>query len=64
MRIKSVEILNGDEVLAESVLTNEKVVLIPKGTALKADYVPLIQSLGMNESNRKISSLSRLYTNG
>ncbi|MCM1284413.1 MAG: HD domain-containing protein [Muribaculaceae bacterium] len=47
MRIKSVAVLNGGEVLAESVLTSEKSVLIPKGTALKADYVPLIQSLGI-----------------
>ena len=33
--------------LAEAVLTEEKAVLIPKGTAIKADYVPLIQSLGI-----------------
>ena len=47
MRMKSVDILNGGEVLAEAVLTEEKAVLIPKGTAIKADYVPLIQSLGI-----------------
>lgn len=47
MRIKSVDILNGGEVLAESILTEEKAVLIPKGTALKEDYVPLIQLLGI-----------------
>lgn len=33
--------------LAEAVLTEEKAVLIPKGTPIKADYVPLIQSLGI-----------------
>lgn len=47
MRMKPVVMLSGGEVLAESVLTEEKAVLIPKGTALKADYVPLIQSFGI-----------------
>ena len=45
MRIKSVSGLNGNEVLAEPILTNENVVLIPKGTVLKEEYIPLIQSL-------------------
>lgn len=48
MRIKSVDILNGGEVLAESILTHENVELIPKGTAIKEDYIPLIQALGID----------------
>lgn len=48
MRIKSVDILNGGEVLAESILIHENVELIPKGTAIKEDYVPLIQALGID----------------
>lgn len=48
MRIKSVDILNGGEVLAESILIQEDVELIPKGTAIKEDYVPLIQALGID----------------
>ena len=45
MKIKSVSGLNGNEVLAEPILTNENIVLIPKGTVLKEEYIPLIQSL-------------------
>lgn len=48
MRIKSVDMLNGGEVLAESILSKEKEILIPKGTAIKDDYVPLIQALGID----------------
>ena len=45
MRIKSVGTLCGGEILAESVLTDENEIIIPKGTELKKDYVSLIQSL-------------------
>lgn len=47
MRIKSVTSIYGGEILAEPVLTEKNEVLIPKGTELKEDYVPLIQSLGI-----------------
>lgn len=33
--------------MAEPILTEEKMELIPKGTALKEDYIPLIESLGI-----------------
>ena len=46
MIIKSVNSLNGVEILAEPILTNEKEILIPKGTILKKEYISLIQSLG------------------
>jgi len=47
MRIKSVSALSGNEILAEPILTEEKMVLIPEGTSLKNDYIPLIRSLGI-----------------
>lgn len=47
MRIKALNIINGGEILAEPILTDKKEILIPKGTELKADYVPLIRSLGI-----------------
>lgn len=47
MRIKSVSSLCGGEILAEPVLTEKNEILIPKGTALKEDYIPLIQSLNI-----------------
>ena len=47
MRIKAVDIIIGGEILAEPILTDKKEVLIPKGAVLKEDYVPLIQSLGI-----------------
>lgn len=46
--IKAISCLHGGEILAEPVLTKEKDVLIPKGTELKKDYIPLIQSLGLD----------------
>lgn len=48
MRIKAVNELSGGEVLAEPVLTEEKIILIPKGSILKEEYLPLIQSLGID----------------
>ncbi|MEE1101688.1 MAG: HD domain-containing protein [Agathobacter sp.] len=47
MRIRSVECLLGGEILAEPVLTSENDILIPIGTELKEEYIPLIQSLGV-----------------
>ena len=47
MRIKSVNTLSGGEILAEPILTKEKEILIPKGTILKEDYIPVIFSLGI-----------------
>lgn len=45
MRIREVSKLIGGEILAEAILTREKEILIPKGTELKSEYIPLIQSL-------------------
>ena len=46
MRIKEVRTLKGGELLAESVLTEEKEVLISKGTFLKPEYIDLFVSRG------------------
>ena len=45
MRIRAVGKLIGGEILAEAIMTREKEILIPKGTELKSEYIPLIQSL-------------------
>ena len=45
MRIRAVSKLIGGEILAEAILTREKEILIPKGTEMKSEYIPLIQSL-------------------
>ena len=45
MKIKSVHALVGGERLAESLLTKEKEILIPKGTVIKKDYLPLLKSM-------------------
>ena len=47
MRIRSVKELKGGEILSEPVVTEEKEVLIPGGTTIREDYIPLIQSLGI-----------------
>lgn len=45
--MRTVDVLTGGEILAEPIMTEEKNILIPKGTALKIDYIPLIESLGI-----------------
>lgn len=47
MRIRSVKELKGGEILSEPVVTEEKEVLIPEGTTIREDYIPLIQSMGI-----------------
>ena len=48
MRIRQVRALKGGEILAESVLTEEKEVLISKGTVLKPEYLDLLSFLGVD----------------
>lgn len=48
MKIREVKALKGGDILAEPVLTEEKEVLIPKGTVLKPEYLDLISFLGIN----------------
>lgn len=47
MRIRLVKTLKGGERLAESVITDEKEVLISNGTVLKPEYLDLISFLGI-----------------
>ena len=48
MRIKLVKSLRGGETLAEPVITEEKEILIKKGTILKPEYLDLISFLGID----------------
>ena len=48
MQIKTVDKLCGNEVLAEPILSDEKMILIPKGSKIKKEYIPLIHSLGVD----------------
>ena len=47
MRIKTVNSLVGGEILAEPIVTEKNEILIPNGTTLKNEYVPLIEALGI-----------------
>lgn len=48
MQIKLVKSLRGGETLAEPVITEEKEILIKKGTVLKLEYLDLISFLGID----------------
>ena len=48
MKIKEVKTLKGGEILSESVLTEEKEVLISKGMVLKPEYLDLLSFLGVD----------------
>ena len=48
MRVRQVKSLKGGEILAESVMTEEKEVLINKGTVLKPEYLDLLSFLGID----------------
>ena len=48
MKIREVKTLRGGEILSESVLTEEKEVLISKGTVLKPEYLDLLSFLGVD----------------
>ncbi len=48
MKLKSIDLITGGEVLAEPVLTKENSVLIPKGTQIREEYISLIRSLGID----------------
>lgn len=48
MRVRLVKTLKGGETLAENVITEEKEILISKGTVLKPEYLDLISFLGID----------------
>lgn len=47
MRIISVGALRGGEILAEPIMNEQKNVVIPDGTKIKEEYIPLIQTFGV-----------------
>lgn len=49
MLLRSVDVLKGGEILAMPVLSNKSDILIPKGVAIKTEYIPLIASLGIQD---------------
>ena len=48
MKIKSIDVLKGGEILAEPLLSEKKDTIIPRGTVLKKEYIPLIISMGVS----------------
>ena len=48
MRIRQVDAINNGDVLTEAIMNEQKNVIIPAGTVLKVDYIPLIKSLGVD----------------
>ncbi len=47
MKCKSIDALKGGEVLAEPIVSPRKDTIIPRGTVLKTEYLPLIASMGI-----------------
>lgn len=45
MKIKSIDVLKGGDVLAEAIVAQNTI--IPRGTVIKKEYIPLILSLGI-----------------
>ena len=45
MKIKSIDVLKGGEVLAEPIMSQNTI--IPRGTVIKTEYIPLIMSMGI-----------------
>ncbi len=48
MKIKSIDVLKGGEILAEPLVSDKKDTIIPRGTVLKIEYVPLLLSMGVS----------------
>lgn len=48
MRIKTINAITGGEVLAEAIMNDKKNVLIPAGTVIKKEYIPLIETFGID----------------
>ena len=49
MKIRPVSTLKGGERLSEPVITEEKEILIPKGTVLKPEYLDLLGFLELKQ---------------
>lgn len=47
MKCKSIDVLKGGEVLAEPIVSQREDTIIPRGTVIKTEYLPLITSMGI-----------------
>lgn len=47
MKCKSIDVLKGGEVLAEPIVSQRQDTIIPRGTVIKTEYLPLIASMGI-----------------
>ena len=47
MKCKSIDVLKGGEVLAEPIVSQRQDTIIPRGTVIKTEYLPLIMSMGI-----------------
>ena len=47
MKCKSIDVLKGGEVLAEPIVSQRQDTIIPRGTVIKTEYIPLIMSMGI-----------------
>ena len=47
MKCKSIDVLKGGEVLAEPIVSQRQDTIIPRGTVIKIEYLPLIASMGI-----------------
>ena len=47
MKCKSIDALKGGEVLAEPIVSQRQDTIIPRGTVIKIEYLPLIASMGI-----------------
>ena len=47
MKCKSIDALKGGEVLAEPIVSQRQDTIIPRGTVVKTEYLPLIASMGI-----------------
>ena len=48
MKIKSIGELKGGEILAEPLLSEKRDTIIPRGSLIKSEYIPLIISMGVS----------------
>lgn len=48
MKCKSIDGLKGGEVLAEPIISKRQDTIIPRGTVIKTEYLPLIMSMGID----------------
>lgn len=49
MKIKSLDDINGNEVVLEDIRSGLDFILVPKGTIIKKTYVPALKNLGISE---------------